>query len=426
LLIFLNKNDMISVHRPALIALAPGSIQTKEILADKLQLALMLEFSTIPPYLTAMYSMQDNGSYAYQLIRSVVLEEMLHMNLVSNLLLSIGEKPQFVSNKYFPSYPTHLPGQDAAVTGGPLLQLMPVSIPVIENVFMVVEEPARRNSPAQDINYMTIAQFYLAIWEGFKTVDEKMRKESKHLFVKNDLQKPNYYFGSGGGHPVIVTDLKTAKMAIDEIVEQGEGAPAASGAPTEPNENFGTKDAYAYRSDGTYGPILGAPSEQSHYYKFMEVAKGNYPIGAVYPMLPNPTPESFKGNAWAVALSEIFNGCYSIMVAGLEKAFSSTGPDDPFFSVVFTMMQSVIPVLSVQMMQLPLTAGADPSVGPNAGPTFVLAPIGLDKLIAKVQACIDEPPSQDNITGVRATLTVVKSALCNIQEKVKGKNYSFL
>jgi hypothetical protein len=347
------------------------------------------------------------------------------MNLVSNLLLSIGEKPAFVSNKYFPRYPTYLPGQDGAA-GGPLLQLMPISIPVIENVFMVIEEPARRNSPAQDINYKTIAQFYLAIWEGFKTVDEKMRKEGKHLFVKNDLQKPNYYFGSGGGYPVIVTDLKSAKKAIDEIVEQGEGAPAASGAPTEPNENFGTRDAYGYRSDGTYGPILGAPSEQSHYYKFMDVANGNYPIGAVYPMVPNPTSESFKDNPWAVALSEIFNGCYSIMVAGLEKAFGSTGPDDPFFSVVFTMMQSVIPVLSVQMMQLPLAAGADPSVGPNAGPTFSLAPVSLNDLIAKVQACIDEPPSQDNITGLRATLTLIKTALCNIREKVKDKNYSFL
>jgi hypothetical protein len=215
-------------------------------------------------------------------------------------------------------------------------------------------------------------------------------------------------------------------MAIDEIVEQGEGAPAASGAPTEPNENFGTKDAYGYRSDGTYGPILGAPSEQSHYYKFMEVAKGNYPIGDVYPMLPNPTIESFKGNPWAVALAEIFNGCYSIMVAGLEKAFGATEADDPFFSVVFTMMQSVIPPLAVQMMKLPLQAGADASVGPNAGPTFLLAPVSLNNLIAKVEACIKEPPSQDHITGLRATLNLVLAALNSIQEKVKDKNYSFL
>src|ERR1700748_2349954 len=100
---------MISLHRPALIALKDGSIQTKAELTDKLQLALMLEFCTIPVYLTAMYSIVDNKPYAYQLIRSVVLEEMLHMNLVANLLLSIGEKPEFVSNKYFPNYPCYLP-----------------------------------------------------------------------------------------------------------------------------------------------------------------------------------------------------------------------------------------------------------------------------------------------------------------------------
>lgn len=412
---------MILAHRPALIHLADGAIQDKATLTDKLQLALMLEFSTIPVYLTAMYSMQDNSTYAYRLIRSVVLEEMLHMNLVSNLLLAIGEKPKFGTNPYFPKFPCHLPGQGAK-SGGPLLQLMPISTAVVENIFMVIEEPARRSAPAQEKDYKTIAQFYLALWDGFKTVAEK----DPHLFVPESPQKLDYYFGSGGGYPVKVTDLNSAKKAIDEIVEQGEGAPAESGAPTTPDEDFGNVDAYGYRSDGTFGPILGAPSEQSHYYKFLEVANGTYPMGAVYPMLPNPTLDGFKGNAWALALAEIFNGCYTIMVNGLEQAFSADGADDAFFSVVFAMMQGIIPILSVQMMQLPLKAGADATVGPNAGPTFMLSDLSLKKIIKKVEGYIKNPPSDESITGLRATLDTVLATLNSIEEKVQGKGYTFL
>ena len=40
----------------------------------------MLEFATIPPYLTAMYSIKaGENRQVYDVIRSVVMQEMLHM-----------------------------------------------------------------------------------------------------------------------------------------------------------------------------------------------------------------------------------------------------------------------------------------------------------------------------------------------------------
>ena len=58
----------------------------KEELWKNLQTAIELEHSTIPPYLTAMFTInEDTNAFAYTAIRSVVMEEMLHMTLLHNL-----------------------------------------------------------------------------------------------------------------------------------------------------------------------------------------------------------------------------------------------------------------------------------------------------------------------------------------------------
>ena len=55
-----------------------------------LQAAAELEAWTIPYYLSAMFSVVDRSSEAYQLVQSVVNQEMLHLQLVSNIANSYG------------------------------------------------------------------------------------------------------------------------------------------------------------------------------------------------------------------------------------------------------------------------------------------------------------------------------------------------
>ncbi len=96
--------------------------ECKTEIADYLQYGITIEFATIPPYLTALYSLQDKSADAYQIIRSVALEEMLHINLVCNLMNAIGYSPKFVG--HIASYPaTLLP----PVLDGPRVQLMAAS-----------------------------------------------------------------------------------------------------------------------------------------------------------------------------------------------------------------------------------------------------------------------------------------------------------
>ena len=57
-------------------------IQTVPDLREHLELAIRVELSTIPLYLYAMYSIEEQTSEAALLIRSIVTEEMLHAVLV--------------------------------------------------------------------------------------------------------------------------------------------------------------------------------------------------------------------------------------------------------------------------------------------------------------------------------------------------------
>src|SRR5579862_1466980 len=75
-------------------------------LKESLQWAVELEFATIPVYLSGMWSIEQQSGEVYNLINSVVLEEMLHLGLACNMLVAIGGKPEITP----PTYPGGLPG----------------------------------------------------------------------------------------------------------------------------------------------------------------------------------------------------------------------------------------------------------------------------------------------------------------------------
>ena len=53
--------------------------------------AIKLELGTIPPYLTALFSIKPGANAAAgAIVRSVVIEEMLHLSLACNMLNAVG------------------------------------------------------------------------------------------------------------------------------------------------------------------------------------------------------------------------------------------------------------------------------------------------------------------------------------------------
>src|SRR5688572_2520585 len=66
---------------------------TLEQLQEHLQAAVDLEFWTIPYYMAAAYSIKDQGEEAFQLVLSVVNQEMLHVQLAANIANAYGLSP---------------------------------------------------------------------------------------------------------------------------------------------------------------------------------------------------------------------------------------------------------------------------------------------------------------------------------------------
>ena len=104
----MNVEDDLSVIRQHFVY----PICTLDNLKDQLQIATELEFITLPLYLTALYSIvQDCNVEAYELIRSIVMQEMLHYAQAANILISIGGKVVLHTPEKAPKFPRKgLPG----------------------------------------------------------------------------------------------------------------------------------------------------------------------------------------------------------------------------------------------------------------------------------------------------------------------------
>jgi hypothetical protein len=352
-------------------------------LLTHLQWALIVELSTIPPYLSALYSIIDPGADAASLIRSVVVEEMLHMAQVSNLMNAIGGAPSLKSD-LVPYYPTFIPHHAA---GGPFIQLGPLTAQVAKAVFMAIEQPeASAQSPAEGDNFHTIGQFYKAIEEGF----EECVTRNPDLFERDTgFQRADTWFGAGGGELIVVHSMHCVRRALREITEQGEGA--IFPYPPQPGqEPFGDYDNWGPRTDGTNGPIVGIPWELSHYQKFKQIAYGEVSLPATHPTQSNPSAESLPVEIRP--LSELFDGCYTLLLAAVERSFTSNETETQFFGVALPLMQSALPQLARLLMRTPLHPEADPLVGPTAGPAFRFRTSTAPELIKIAEELLQRPP----------------------------------
>jgi Ferritin-like len=212
-------------------------------LQDALQLAMQLEFATIPPYLCAQWSIdtsqgRDPGGVSGT-IRKIVIQEMYHFALAGNILTAIGRVPAIARPSFIPTYPTNsLPGcilQELAV------DLKPLSNTPFGNsqldVFLQIEKPeftpvALLAKKPPD----TIGAFYTMISDAFDKVNNITFDPTAHFVLYREA--------------TAIRNTNDAKQAIFRIKQEGEGI---SGDPDEPQ---------------------GVGLDYAHYYKFKEILKG--------------------------------------------------------------------------------------------------------------------------------------------------------
>ncbi len=276
-------------------------------LQENLQHAVELELWTIPLYLSALYSIRDLDTIAPQdypvsakLLASVAVQEMLHLELASNLCMALGHVPEFKRPHYdertripfIHPDPSELPERlRGYVVGiGPLDQNQLKLFCAIE----FPEKPRTKDWPDKD-SYDSIGELYEALKIGVA-----------HLWDE-------CYVGAGAEYPQVtafegytprlnvdigfsqsITGLDSALRAIDAIVAQGEGA-ADHCVPREFEPPKQT-DAEQYHS-GWFAPTL------SHYQKLSIILGNERHLPATYQRSEQGSGEQKEQQA---ALSEHF------------------------------------------------------------------------------------------------------------------------
>ena len=320
------------------------------------QTAIELEHSTIPPYLTALYSIKSGSNLEVAgLIRSIVLEEMLHMSLMCNLLVSLGGTPQIGRAKFVPNYPGSLPG---GLRADLTVRLRRCSIDQIRDVFMGIEQPAvvvetvndkvERGDPVE-ASAFTIGWFYGRIQKSL----EQLHAAGKITFGHAERQVTDPW--PGHGTLFAITDLSSALRAIHEIKVQGEGT-----SPLNPD-------------DGGH--------ELAHYYKFAEVVHGHrlvkkdrtfkydgdkvpFDPNGVWPMIDDPDVALFPKGSRAQILSQQFAETYQALLNALNRTWSG---EPNHLKQSLGLMYS----LDLAARELMQTPSGHPD-GTTAGPSFQL------------------------------------------------------
>jgi hypothetical protein len=310
-------------------------MQKEEVLADlrrHLQTAVLLELSTLPPYLCAQWSIHGSSVHAVHarnFIRSVVQEEMLHLAMACNILNAIGGAPVLNKAHLLPRYPCVLPGHSA--TANPFTVQLNRCCPAAIETFLKIEMPSTlmHASPHAD-GWCTIGEFY-------DEVKELLNDDSLTDADFNHGKQIASSYNPAHGKLYEVCSRADALAALAEIIDQGEGHS---------------------------GNLYDGDHQLTHYWKFasikdlMEKEIWNY-HDEVYNMAASGDEKFFT--AEALQLSEEFNLLWTQMLDSIQAALNSETPS--LDQAINIMMKLKKPAAA--LMQVPLVDGSG-----NAGPVF--------------------------------------------------------
>jgi len=301
----------------------------RQALHTLLQRGLEVELFTIGPYLTALYSIPDGvNRAAADIIKSVAMEEMLHMVLVANVMNAIGGRPRLCAelvrqerNSHLElavrRYPANLPHVDRTLR----ISLRRFSRRAIED-FREIERPENasqwRSRTPKRTGISSIGEFYDVLTD--RLIAASNRWGEKALFngaPEKQISGADYY--GGGGNITVVGGLADAKEALSEVAQQGEG------------RRYTNQTGDAERFD--------QPKEVAHFYRFEEILAGRRydrdadvslePSGAILsvdwevvsPMKDNPSAKKTRPDG-VQGLLGAFGQAYGEVLRSLHLAFN--------------------------------------------------------------------------------------------------------
>jgi hypothetical protein len=352
-------------------------LQHREALVYTLGKASALEHLVMCQYLYAAFSMkdrEDEGLPPDQLaavrrwrkeLLHIGQQEMLHLALVQNLLTAVGAAP-YLSRPNFPlpprAYPAGiqmalLPFGETALRHFAFLE-RPEDVEMADvEMFAALEKAASLPAVEDEIgghlrDFATIGQMYRAVEVGLDQLAARLG-EPRLFLGPPAAQATDLHFR--WEELVAVTDLASARRAIDTIVEQGEGA------------RGDWKEAH-------FGRLVTILDE----YLAMRAADPAFeparPVLAACVRPPEDgTPVPIVTDAFTSRCMDLLNATYEVLLQLLARYFAHTDETEEQLEVLADvsvgLMYTAIKPLGSLVTRLPI---GHEYPGATAGPSFEL------------------------------------------------------
>ncbi|MBL4604651.1 MAG: hypothetical protein JKY02_03040 [Flavobacteriaceae bacterium] len=364
----------------------PKEVVNDENFAEAMTQAIALELATIPTYLSTYYSINRSPGeddiynkivaalpkdvenvkataeeltvdvlvYANKtaaLIMSVVIEEMLHLSLSSNVNQAIIGPPPLIDIASGLSFPTQLDGHQPEFP----INLGKLSMQQLKT-FLQIESPnvfkVGKKETLRVIKYTTIGEFYDMIidyienkYGGSYDIDRPQLLPDQPFYSQNSINtvyydrdhKPHFTSEEDSKGLLGVVNSATAVDALNEIIEQGEGH--QGGTQLEFDEN-----GMPVPLPVVDGEVIFTPEdyddpekkELSHFAKFMEA----YSLGGhyeekfanhgldffdlfVYNQADNAKVADYTDNEVLKLIAELGNAMFTYIILMVETCYHS-------------------------------------------------------------------------------------------------------
>jgi hypothetical protein len=290
----------------------PAPVHDVAWLQAALQAAIQLELATLPPYLSALFSIADQGSTVFNLINDIVFNEMTHFGLACNLLAGTGAQPAIVQGYRDTVYPGPLPGGVKPKCDNTFFPCAPdfqvilgfTDLKSFAQMCMQIEYP---EDPVPRPAVLALGETFPSIGEFYKAIEDAFTNNTGQLpyTTTKQLTKPRM-------DVTLVDSLANAVKAIELIRGEGEGSSK--------NPFFNGKLSHFY----AFGELFHGAA-----YVFDPVTQtGDWtgaaiPPVAIAPMTPIPLGGYPNPPAPAVAALSTCDQNFTDMLTALDAAWAT-------------------------------------------------------------------------------------------------------
>ena len=203
--------------------------QGKAEVLEWLQKAFELEWSTIPPYMMALLSIQwAKNRVPAELIRTVMMEEMLHLALAGNLISSLSGRVQVGPNN-IPGYPLTMKFRGQPFKDREFNVDLAAFNPATVDTFLKIELPENwAEEEAKilaeiEVPALTIGEFYRRILQMLRELCQAFGEDAVFTGRAEDQVGQGYYWSSGG-IPIVMTAMAAVAGMLPLSLAIGSGS----------------------------------------------------------------------------------------------------------------------------------------------------------------------------------------------------------